>query len=61
MAPFPRRPSKPYPTGSRYSTPTAWTRLSADWGLTELRDASTDDLLGAVDAAASLAEREGIG
>ena len=34
-------------------------RLSADGGLTELRDASTEDLLGAVDAAASLAEREG--
>jgi hypothetical protein len=36
-------------------------RLSADGGLTVLRGASTDDLLGAVDAAASLAEREGIG
>ena len=34
-------------------------RLSADGSLTELRDASTEDLLGAVDAAASLAEREG--
>jgi hypothetical protein len=32
--------------------------LSADGVLTELRDASTDDLLGAVDAAAGLADRE---
>ena len=30
-------------------------RLSADGALTELRDASTDDLLGAVDAASELA------
>jgi len=34
-------------------------RLSADGSLTELRDASTEDLLGAVDAAASIAEDEG--
>jgi len=33
-------------------------RLSADGHLTELRDASTDDLLGAVDGAASLAGQE---
>ena len=33
-------------------------RLSADGSLTELRDASIDDLLRAVDDAASLAERE---
>ena len=33
-------------------------RLSADGRLTELRDASTEDLLGAVDGAATLAERE---
>ena len=35
-------------------------RLSADGRVTELRDASTDDLLEAVDAAAELAERDGI-
>lgn len=34
-------------------------RLSADGYLTELRNASTEDLLAAVDAAASLAKREG--
>jgi hypothetical protein len=34
--------------------------LSADGRVTELRDASTDDLLRAVDGAASLAEREGV-
>jgi hypothetical protein len=34
-------------------------RLSADGRLTEVRDASTEDLLGAVDAATELAEREG--
>jgi hypothetical protein len=33
-------------------------RLSADGVLTELPDASTDDLLGAVDAAGLLADRE---
>jgi hypothetical protein len=33
-------------------------RLSADGRLTEVRDASTEDLLGAVDDAASLADRE---
>ena len=33
-------------------------RLSADGRITELRDASTDDLLEAVDKAASLADRE---
>ena len=33
-------------------------RISADGLLTEVRDASTEDLLGAVDGAASLAERE---
>src|SRR5918993_3213991 len=33
-------------------------RISADGHLTELRDASTEDLLGAVDGAASLADRE---
>jgi hypothetical protein len=33
-------------------------RLSADGVLTELPDASTDDLLAAVDAAVSLADRE---
>jgi hypothetical protein len=33
-------------------------RLSADGRLTELRDASTEDLLGAVDAASSLADWE---
>jgi len=33
-------------------------RISADGRLTEVRDASTDDLLRAVDAAASLAEGE---
>jgi hypothetical protein len=33
-------------------------RLSADGHLTELRDASTEDLLGAVDDAASLAGQE---
>jgi hypothetical protein len=33
-------------------------RISADGRLTELRDASTDDLLGAVDAAGSLADQE---
>jgi hypothetical protein len=33
-------------------------RISADGRLTEVPDASTDDLLGAVDNAASLAERE---
>ena len=33
-------------------------RLSADGRLTEVRDASTEDLLGAVDGAASLADRE---
>jgi hypothetical protein len=33
-------------------------RISADGLLTELRDASTEDLLGAVDGAASLADRE---
>jgi hypothetical protein len=33
-------------------------RISADGHLTELRDASTEDLLGAVDGAAELAERE---
>jgi hypothetical protein len=31
-------------------------RLSADGRLTELRDASTDDLLGAVDAASAIAD-----
>jgi hypothetical protein len=37
-------------------------RLSADGRLIEVRDASTDDLLGAVDAAAGLADRgEGSG
>jgi hypothetical protein len=34
-------------------------RLHADGTITELRDASVDDLLRAVDEAASLAEREG--
>jgi hypothetical protein len=34
-------------------------RLSADGRTTELRDASTEDLLGAVDAATELAERDG--
>jgi hypothetical protein len=34
-------------------------RLSADGRLTEVRDASTEDLLGAVDAATELAERDG--
>ena len=33
-------------------------RISADGRLTELPDASTDDLLGAVDAASSLADQE---
>jgi hypothetical protein len=33
-------------------------RISADGRLTEVRDASTEDLLGAVDGAAELAERE---
>jgi hypothetical protein len=33
-------------------------RISADGCLTEIRDASTDDLLGAVDAAGSLADQE---
>jgi hypothetical protein len=33
-------------------------RISADGRLTEVRDASTDDLLGAVDAASSLADQE---
>ena len=33
-------------------------RLSADGHVTELRDASIEDLLGAVDGAASLADRE---
>jgi hypothetical protein len=33
-------------------------RISADGRLTEVRDASTEDLLGAVDSAASLADRE---
>src|ERR687897_779445 len=33
-------------------------RISADGRLTEVRDASTDDLLGAVDAAASFADQE---
>ena len=33
-------------------------RIRADGHLTELRDASTEDLLGAVDAASSLADRE---
>jgi hypothetical protein len=33
-------------------------RLSADGSLTEVRDASTEDLLGAVDAAGSLADQE---
>jgi hypothetical protein len=33
-------------------------RISADGRLTEIRDASTDDLLGAVDAASSLADQE---
>jgi len=33
-------------------------RISADGRLTEVRDASTEDLLGAVDDAASLAGRE---
>ena len=33
-------------------------RISADGHLTELRDASTEDLLGAVDAAASLVGQE---
>jgi hypothetical protein len=33
-------------------------RISADGRLTEVRDASTEDLLGAVDGAASLADRE---
>ena len=33
-------------------------RISADGRLTELLDASTDDLLGAVDAASSLADQE---
>jgi hypothetical protein len=33
-------------------------RLSAEGRLTEVRDASTEDLLGAVDGAASLAGRE---
>jgi hypothetical protein len=32
--------------------------LSADGRLTEVRDASTEDLLAAVDGAASLADRE---
>ena len=34
-------------------------RLSADGRITELSDASTEDLLGAVDAATKLAERDG--
>jgi hypothetical protein len=33
-------------------------RISADGRLIEVRDASTDDLLGAVDAASSLADQE---
>jgi hypothetical protein len=33
-------------------------RISADGRLTELPDASTDDLLAAVDAASSLADQE---
>jgi hypothetical protein len=33
-------------------------RISADGRLTEIPDASTDDLLGAVDAASSLADQE---
>jgi hypothetical protein len=33
-------------------------RISADGRLIEVRDASTDDLLGAVDAASSLADKE---
>ncbi len=33
-------------------------RISADGRLTEVRDASTDDLLGAVDVASSLADQE---
>ena len=33
-------------------------RLSADGRITEIRDASTEDLLAAVDAAASLADQE---
>jgi hypothetical protein len=33
-------------------------RISADGRLTEVRDASTDDLLGAVDAAGSFADQE---
>jgi hypothetical protein len=33
-------------------------RISVDGRLTEVRDASTDDLLGAVDAASSLADQE---
>ena len=33
-------------------------RLSADGTLTELSDASTEDLLAAVDGAAELADRE---
>ena len=34
-------------------------RLSADGHISEIRDASTEDLLKAVDAASSLADREG--
>jgi len=63
----PRRGSAPIPEAALETVPHRLevlysdgmdARISADGHLTEVRDASTEDLLGAVDGAAELAERE---
>jgi hypothetical protein len=63
----PRRGSAPIPEAALEKVPhrlevlysdSMDVRISADGRLTEVRDASTDDLLGAVDAASSLADQE---
>src|SRR5215203_6970685 len=63
----PRRGSAPIPESAQETVPHRLevlysdgmdARISADGHLTEVRDASTEDLLGAVDGAAELAERE---
>ena len=59
FAPIPEAALKkvPHPLEVLYSD-SMDVRISADGRLTEVRDASTDDLLGAVDAASSLADQE---
>jgi hypothetical protein len=63
----PRRGSAPIPEAALETVPhrlevlysdSMDVRISADGRLTEVRDASTDDLLGAVDAAGSFADQE---